>query len=96
MNKTFTQVIGTYKIPAWALPALINGDYSGLSEPEEQAIKDFESEFVEACREDGFEPLVGLIYNPIDETPYFSNWNAIDGLGGDVYEVEVIGNFQSV
>jgi hypothetical protein len=40
MNKTFTEVLGTYQVPAWALlalsinlsSALINGDYSGLSD----------------------------------------------------------------
>ena len=97
MNKTFTQVIGTYKIPAWALPALISGDYSGLSDSEMQAIVDFESDFHEASSlGDELESLAGLIYNPIHEVPYFSNWNAIDGLGGDVYDVEVVGNFQSV
>jgi hypothetical protein len=40
--------------------------------------------------------LAGLIFNPIDDTPYFSSRNAIDGLGGNVYDVEVVGNFQSV
>lgn len=97
MNKTFTQVIGTYTIPAWALPALINGDYSGLSDSEEQAVQEFESGFLEDSRlGDELESLSGLIYNLIDETPYFSNSNAIDGLGGDVYDVEVVGNYQSV
>ena len=97
MNKTFTQVLGTYTVPAWALPALINGDYSGLSDSEEQAVQEFESDFLEASRlGDELESLSGLIYNPIDFVPYFSNNNAIDGLGGDVYDVEVVGNFQSV
>jgi hypothetical protein len=48
MNKTFTEVLGTYQVPAWALPALINGDYSGLSDSEEQSIEDFASDFNEA------------------------------------------------
>lgn len=97
MNKTFTQVLGTYKIPAWALNALINGDYSGLTDEEWKALDDFEWGFLEASRlGDQLEPLAGLIFNPIDEVPYFSSSNAIDGLGGDVYDVEAIGNFQSV
>jgi len=97
MNKTFTQVIGTYKIPAWALPALISGDYSGLSDSEMQAIIDFESDFHEASSlGDELESLVGLIYNPLHDDPYFFKHNFVDGLGGDVYDVEIVGNFQSV
>ena len=100
MNKTFTEVLGTYQVPAWALPALINGDYSGLSDSEEQSIEEFASDFNEACNCGDELPahwfLVGLIFNPIDDTPYFSSRNAIDGLGGEVYDVEVVGNFQSV
>jgi hypothetical protein len=100
MNKTFTEVLGTYQVPAWALPALINGDYSGLSDSEEQSIEEFASDFNEACNCGDELPahwsLAGLIFNPIDDAPYFSSRNAIDGLGGEVYDVEVVGNFQSV
>lgn len=78
--------IGTYQIPAWALPALINGDTSDLSDSEESALEDFVLEF-----QDEYE---GLIFNPLGEA-YFSNRNDVDGLGGDVIEVEVLGHLVS-
>ena len=85
--------IGTYQIPSWALPALINGDTSGLSDSEESALEDFVYELSDIRIDDGAR-ISGLIFNPLGDA-YFSNRNDIDGLGGDVVEVEISGNFVS-
>jgi hypothetical protein len=86
------QTIGTYQIPVWALSALINGDYSGLSDAEEQALHDFEMSMYHEFKYHD-EACTGLIFSPVGE-PYFSHRNDIDGLGGDVHDVEVSGNLE--
>jgi len=88
------QSIGTYQIPSWALPALINGDTSDLSGSEESALEDFVYELSD-IRIDDDARISGLIFNPLGDA-YFSNRNDVDGLGGDVIEVEILGNFVSV
>jgi hypothetical protein len=75
------KTIGVYKIPAWALPALVNKDTSGLSESEEFALLDFVNEF-----ETKYEKV---IYIPLGEA-YFSN-NSNTGRGM-YYQVEVVGH----
>jgi hypothetical protein len=85
--------IGTYQIPAWALPALINGDTSDLSGSEESALEDFVYELSD-IRIDEDKRISGLIFNPLGEA-YFSNRNDVDGQGGDVIQVEISGNFVS-
>jgi len=86
------QTIGTYQIPVWALSALINGDYSGLSDAEEEALDDFWSNMYDEFKYHDEKPT-GLVFNPVGE-PYFSHRNFIDGLGGNVYDVEIAGNFE--
>ena len=86
--------IGTYQIPVWALPALINGDNSGLTDSEESAVEDFVGEFAELRIGDDAR-ISGLIFNPLGSA-YFSNRNDVDGQGGDVIEVEISGNFVSL
>ena len=83
--------IGTYQIPVWALPVLINGDTSDLSGSEESALEDFVNELSD-IRIDDDARISGLIFNPLGDA-YFSNRNDVDGLGGDVIEVEISGNF---
>ena len=83
--------IGTYQIPVWALPALINGDTSGLSGSEESALEDFVYELSD-LRMDEDAQISGLIFNPLGEA-YFSNRNDVNGQGGDVIQVEISGNF---
>lgn len=75
------KTIGVYQIPAWALPALVNGDTSGLSESEEFALLDFVNDF-----ERWYE---GVTFIPIGEA-YFSH-NSYTGRGM-YYEVEVLGH----
>lgn len=74
------KTIGVYQIPAWALPALVNKDTSGLSESEEFALLDFVNEF-----EREYE---GVTFKPLGEA-YFSH-NSYTGRGM-YYEVEVSG-----
>ena len=61
--------IGTYDVPEWALSAIENGDFEGLNEAEEQAVKEFITEkfpdgyvsYVnwDACDEFNFSPAFG-------------------------------------
>ena len=80
------QIIGTYQIPVWALPALMNGDCSGLSESEGEAVDNFENQLLSEHQ--------GLVYNPVGES-YFSTSNDIDDQGADVQDVEIAGIFVS-
>ena len=73
----------TYTLPTWALPALFNGDVSGLTDEEVKQIDDLERA---ARRAHG----VGhWSYNPEDE-PYFSWHNDLDNLGADVQAVDYV------
>lgn len=67
-----------YKIPAWALPYLINGDTSGLETEDYEAVRDFE--------------LVTLArygqghWSVKSESSYFSQNNDVNDLSSDVYD----------
>lgn len=64
-------------IPTWAMSAIVNGDYSGLDDAEEEKLKIFIDKKVEKYGNANFMLA--------DEGTYFSNSNDIDGnLGGDV------------
>ena len=80
------QMIGTYQVPVWAIPVLMNGDCSGVSESEGEAVDNFENELLREHQ--------GLVYNPVGES-YFSTSNDIDDQGGDVQDVEIAGIFVS-
>lgn len=41
------KLIGTYDIPDWAIPYLVNGDSEGLSEEEIKAVDDFEQGLIQ-------------------------------------------------
>lgn len=41
------KLIGTYEIPDWAIPYLVNGDSEGLSEEEIKAVDDFEKDLIQ-------------------------------------------------
>lgn len=41
------KLIGTYEIPNWAIPYLVNGDSEGLSEEEIKAVDDFEKDLIQ-------------------------------------------------
>jgi hypothetical protein len=76
------QKIDTYTIPEWALPALINGDYTGLSDVEECAIEEFLT---------GFWDFEGLVF--IDGNTKFFSWsNDIDQFGAECFEVSIHGH----
>ena len=74
--------IETVKIPEWALPVLINGDSSGCTGTEENALEVFLLDY---------EEWEGLVF--IDKgSPYFALTNPVDGLGGMVYDVTIYGH----
>lgn len=67
----------TEKIPVWALCAIINGDYTGLSSEERETIMDW-------LDETGYD----IIAPPQDDDfPYFCSHPAF-GLACDVYDLE--------
>jgi hypothetical protein len=74
--------IGDYIIPEWALPALINGDNSGLTDKEESALDEFLMQF------EGFE---GLVFVDSD-TRFFCWTNDVDGLGAECFTVSIHGH----
>ena len=74
--------IDTVKIPEWALPVLINGDSSGCTGSEENALETFLLDY------DDYD---GLVFDYQGE-PYFSHHNPIDGMGGMVYDVTIYGH----
>ena len=76
------QEINTYTIPAWALPALINGDTSGLTGGEEYALECFINDLGE---------WENLVFVDKGE-PFFSWSNDVDGLGAECFEVTIYGH----
>lgn len=67
----------TFTVPAWSLPALINGDYSGLNDSDIENIKNFISD----------NNITG-ISGEISEA-YFSHRNDVHNLGSDVVDIEI-------
>lgn len=74
-----------YDIPSWAMSALINGDYSGLSEEDEEKLNKFTSEVVSANGNANF--MLGDIEGK--DNLGFKHYNDIDNLGGDVYRLYI-------
>lgn len=71
--------LDTYLVPEWALPAIINGDTSGLSDEDEQLITQWE------MRLGATGPLV---YDIADEESQFTSRPAF-GLACNCYNVRV-------
>ncbi len=74
------KLIGTYKIPEYAMCAIEYGDYTGLEEEDEEAINEFlESEFPN-----------GYVVDWKDGAPYFTSYpafgKATDVIDADFYE----------
>jgi hypothetical protein len=76
------KLIATYTLPEWALPALINGDITGLSGTEEDQLDQFVMEFNE------FE---GLIFDALESESFFSCCPEF-GLACQCYTVDVWGH----
>lgn len=74
--------IDTVKIPAWALPILVNGDSSGCTGSEENALEVFLLDY---------EDYEGLVFEAQEES-FFSWTNDVDGLGGEVFTVTILGH----
>lgn len=71
------------RIPTWALPYIVNGDPSGLTQEETSKVDNF----ARRVREDfGIQDL--SLGSGLYDEPYFSWWNDIDGhLGANVVDV---------
>lgn len=74
-----------YQIPIWALPALVNDDFSGLENEDIDMVKAFNSKLGKTLGELGASHHT--IDLPMDEEPYFSWTNAFCNLGCDVQMV---------
>ena len=73
-------LINTYKIPTFAICAIVNDDFSGLDDDDEKIIKEFINHF-----ENGFI----ADWDKNIESPYFSPYNDIYGYcGSDVIDVD--------
>ena len=73
------ELIGTYKIPAFAICAIEYNDYSGLNDDDEKAIKNFLDSFSGGFIADWSQNI---------DNPYFSAYNDIFGfIGCDVIDV---------
>jgi hypothetical protein len=67
-----------YTIPSWALPCLINGDYSGLANDEIEKLNKFVDKVAERHGNAFF------MLGDLSEESNFSPYNDIDNLGSDV------------
>lgn len=70
-----------YTVPAWAVPALFNGDVSGLTDTEAETVETFERDVIAAC-DPGHWEMAGEL-----NWPEFETSNDIDGLAGDCFRV---------
>ena len=74
--------VDTYKIPAFALPALVNGDYTGIMDDDEAYVDNlhewFDSEYG-----------MGNWHIGTISSPYFSRAD-LGGVLGDVCDVELV------
>ena len=73
-----------YIVPDWALGALINGDYSGLSEEDEQKLEAFTDKVVARHGNAHFMIHAG---GENDGNMGFRHSNDVDNLGSDCYKV---------
>lgn len=76
------ETLGTYTIPAWALPYLINGDASGLDGEEQQA---------DEWTRDAFPDHDCLTFES-EGSEYFAPWSAFGPLGDTCVDVTVHGH----
>lgn len=72
----------TYKIPAFALPALVNGDYTGIMDDDEAYVDNLHEWF-------DSEHGVGNWHIGETSEPYFSRAD-FGGILGDVCDVELV------
>lgn len=77
-NKKFEQL--RFIIPSYYASALINGDFSGLNQQEENEIEDFISRVYCEYKNTFF------IYD-FETEPYFSTYNNVNNLAGDVAHI---------
>ena len=79
---TFEFESTTYKIPAFVLPALVNGDYTGIMDDDEAYVDNLHEWFDD-------EYGVGNWHIGTISSPYFSRAD-LGGVLGDVCDVEVV------
>ena len=77
-----------YRIPVWAIPALVNADCSALTEDEERHIDEFEGRLNSHVKENkGTHYTFSIDYGK--EEPYFSMVNAFNNVGDDVLDCTI-------
>lgn len=69
--------ICNYILPSWALPAIVNGDESGLEEGEGEKI----ANFIEA---------EGILSVSPQGEEFFSHTNDLDNMGSTCYDCDVL------
>ena len=84
MNKNFDNI--KYQVGEYYLPALINGDYSGLSDEEESDLFAFLSSVMEDCRNNGAPRQFCPTWEVYDDGGYFAT-DEVTGLKGTVYTI---------
>ncbi|MFA5068172.1 MAG: hypothetical protein WC466_09115 [Candidatus Izemoplasmatales bacterium] len=87
-GKDFNSDLIEYDIPEWALPALVNGDLSGLTEDDIQKLKKFTERVKISHGNANF--LLGDIDK--DDNKGFLYRNDIDNLGSNVYSLYIMPN----
>lgn len=65
-----------FRLPTWALPALINGDFTGLTDEEERKVLEFTDECIQQYGN------AWVILPSGDVEVFFSTWNDIDACKG--------------
>jgi len=91
INEVITEVsdldddLVEYDVPSWALSALINGDYSGLNDEDEEKLNNFVNGVVNAHGNAHF--IIGDMDG--EDNLGFRSYNDIDNLGSDVYRVYI-------
>ena len=76
-DQQITVYVDTKQVPEWALPAIVNGDISGLEDDERIMVEDFEEQYP------------NHILSPRDESPSFNNSPAF-GPAADTVPVDIV------
>ena len=82
-----TKELHEFTVPNWALPALINGDFSGLTKSEKQMLNDFTDKVAADLGNAGF--VLGDMESGENDLGF--KWrNSIDNVGSDCTRLYLI------
>lgn len=82
-----TELLNTYNVPAFMLPAIINGDVSGMENREIEKMELWIDEINTLVERLGFSYCT---FEVISEEPFFTYRDDVLNTGADCYEVNVI------